>query len=163
MKKRGKSHSVDTVFVLTLFCAFATCVLLVLVLGTKAYSAVRNESDETYSCRTALSYISQKLHHSDHAGSVTIGEHCGAPALILGESYDGVLFNTFIYYYDGNVYELLCEEGLDLDIDAGNPILPAGALSFEKTGENLLKITYTDANGLTESALVSLRSKGALQ
>lgn len=162
MNRRSKNHSVDTVFVLTLFCAFAISVLLVLVFGTKAYSAIRKDTDETYFCRTALSFIGEKLRNGDESGSVSLGEHCGQPALVIGKTYNDVLFNTYIYYYDGNIYELLCRKGIELEVDAGNVIISASALSFERKGENLLKINYTDTAGLSQSLLISLRSKEAL-
>lgn len=162
MNKRSKSHSVDTVFVLTLFCVFAISALLVLVFGAKAYSAIRKDADESYACRTALSFIGEKLRHGDESGSVSLGEHCGQPALVIGETYNDVQYNTYIYYYDGHIYELLCRTGIELEIDSGNVIISAYALHFEQKGENLLKINYTDTTGLSQSLLISLRSKEAL-
>lgn len=162
MNGKGKSHSVDTIFVLTLFCVFAVAVLLALMLGTRAYSAISGRADETYYRRTALSYITEKVRHGDKTQAVYLSEFCGAPALELREEYDGVPYSVYIYLYDGNVCELFCETGLDLPEDAGNTIIEGSELSFEKEGENLLKITYADPEGREGEVFVALRSKEAI-
>jgi hypothetical protein len=158
---KGRNHSVDTIFVLSLFCVFAVSVLLVLIMGTKSYSAISDRTDDTYFRRTAISYITEKVRHNDKTQSVFISEFCGLPALDLRNEYDGVSYSTYIYLYDGKVCELFCETGLDLPEDAGSSVIEGSALSFEKQADNLLKISYTDPKGLEGSILVSLKSEEA--
>lgn len=162
MNNKGRSHSVDTIFVLTLFCVFAVAVLLALIMGTRTYSAISDRADETYYSRTALSYIVEKVRHNDEQGSVFVSEFSGIPALELRTEFDGVSYSTYMYIYEGNVCELFCETGLDLSADAGIPIIPGSDLRFEKAGDNLLKISYADLSGQEGDVLVALRSKEAL-
>ena len=161
MKNNRRAHSIDTVFVLALFCVFAASVLLTLIFGTRAYSSVKTSSDEAYYRRTALSYITEKLRQNDISGGVSLGEFGGSPALILHNTYDEIEYETYIYTYGGKVCELFCEADLDLTPEAGNAIIEGRALSFESVGGSLIKITYTDPEGLTGETLVYLGSGGA--
>lgn len=150
------------IMVLALFCVFAASVLLTLLLGTKAYSAVSSASDRSFDRRTALSYVAEKLRHADEAGVVSLGEFGGSPALFLSEEYDGVEYETRIYIYEGILRELFCEKGLDIGPEAGSEIISGSALSIDIKDGCLLEICFTDSQGRSESIFTALRSGGGL-
>lgn len=150
------------IMVLALFCVFAASVLLTLLLGTRAYSAVSSASDRSFDRRTALSYVAEKLRHADEAGVVSLGEFGGSPALLLSEEYDGVEYETRIYIYEGTLRELFCEKGLDLEPEAGNEIISGSALSLDIRAGGLLEICFTDSQGRSERIFTALRSGGGL-
>ena len=62
-----------------------------------------------------------------------------------------------IYYYQGYIYELLTMADNNIEPEAGNPIMEAKSLSFEKEGE-VIRISSVDANNLSNSATVAIRS-----
>lgn len=160
MKKTGGGHSVDAIFVLSLFCVFAAAVLLALILGTKTHTAMKTASDRAYYSRTALSYISEKLRHCDSRDAVEIGEFAGSSALVLRETYDGTDYETTIYYYEGGVRELFCEKGVQFEPSAGEEIIEGQAIGFSISDSGLVGVEYTDPDGNTASAGVWLRSGG---
>lgn len=163
MNKTGKTHSVDAVFVLSLFCVFAAAILLTLLLGVRAHSAMKTAADSAYYSRTAISYITEKLRHCDAENGAKIGSFGEEPALVLREDYGGAEYTTTIYLYDGQVRELFCESGLELSPAAGSAIIEGQALSFEKAGDKLIKISYIDPQGSVTEAYISLRSGGSLE
>lgn len=160
MRKTGAGHSVDAVFVLSLFCVFAAAVLMTLILGTKTHAAMETASDEAYYSRTAISYMTEKLRHADGAGGTDIGEFGGSPALFIYETYNGTEYETAIYCFEGDLCELFCEKGSDLGPSAGKDIIAASSVGFTFVTEKLIRIDYTDPDGNTASAYVSLRSGG---
>ncbi|NCC67511.1 MAG: DUF4860 domain-containing protein [Clostridia bacterium] len=162
MNRTGKSHSVDAVFVLSLFCVFAAAILLTLLLGVRSHSAMKTSADRAYYSRTAISYITEKLRHGDAENSVEISRFSDDSSLVLREYFNGTEYTTTIYLCDGQVRELFCESGLDLPPEAGSAIIEGQALSFEKVGESLVKVSYTDPQGAVTQAYVCLRSGGAL-
>jgi len=161
MKRSGRSHSLTSVFVLSLFCVFAASVLMTLILGTRIHSAMKKASDEAYYSRTALFYITEKLRHRDSRGCVEISEFGGAPALVLTEKYDGVEYETVIYAYGGSIRELFHEKGVKFELGAGGRIMDGQALSFLFVSDGLVRIDYTDTQGGSSSAFAYLRSGGA--
>lgn len=163
MKKRGRSHSVDAIFVLSLFCVFAAAILLTLILGTRTHNAMKTASDEAYYSRTALSYISEKIRHCDSRDAVTVSKFGNSSALFLRENYNGTNYLTTIYYYDGELRELFCEEGAKLEPSAGTKIIAAQDIKFSLSDKGLINIVYTDPDGNENSACVWLRSGGVTQ
>ena len=91
-------HTIDVVFALVLFCAFAMSLLLVLMTGARAYRGIRDNMEETYTGRTCLSYIATKLRHYDETGAVSVGELDGVPALCLAETSGDGAYVTYLYF-----------------------------------------------------------------
>jgi len=160
MRKSERSHTIDVVFVLAVACAFAASILMVLMLGVSIYGNIQQSSDEGFHERVCLSYITAKVHSNDRADGVRAGDFEGVSALFLEEDFYGDTFNTIIYAHDGWLRELFIEKDLDLPLESGTPILEVDAVSFEAVLPNLLSVEFTDSDGNSGKAFVSLRSKG---
>ena len=140
MNKTIRGQKIDTVFVLIIFCVFAMSMLIVLMLGASIYKNMTEISRDGYDDRTTLSYFWTKVKNCDSAGSVYVGDFQGMPALCLAETYGDTSYLTMIYKYKGQVYELFTEVGIDLDPDAGVPVIDVGNLTFEELEAGLIKI-----------------------
>jgi len=139
-KATGK-NKMDTVFVLILFSVFALSVLMVLMLGAKVYKNMTDITREGQDERTILAYIWTRVKNGDKEGNVNVGEFCGINALCFDEEYDGTLYRTVIYHYDGWVYELFAEAGIDFWPIDGVRVMKSGSLSFEEAGYGLIKVS----------------------
>ena len=64
-KIQTENHTINTIFVLVLFCVFAVAVLLVLLAGTGAYQDIADRMERQYEERTCLSYLDAKVRHYD--------------------------------------------------------------------------------------------------
>ena len=152
-----KKHSgFDGIAGLALVCVFAACVLLTLAAGAGIYQDVSGVMEKQFSSRTALGYVTAKLHQSDEAGAVSVSDLEGVPALRIREEIDGVAYTTYVYCWDGSIMELFCPESESLAPSDGERVVDAESLEFTQQGD-LLRIDCVTAAG-AERVWVSLAS-----
>jgi hypothetical protein len=152
-------HTVDAVFALILFCAFALSMLMVLMTGAGAYKNIRDAVRNHYSEDTCVSYIAMKLRHYDGAdNSVTLGDVGGVPALLLSETMDGDEYVTAIYFYDGYVRELFAEAGYDQRPEDGFEIVEASSLTVTSPREGVYGVLCVGIGGGEAETSINLRS-----
>ena len=156
MMKMTRSSRIDTVFVLIIFCVFAISVLMVLMLGANIYRSMNDISREGYDERTGLSYIWTKVKNNDEEGRIHIGDFHGLSALCFDEEFDWVTYRTMVYFYDGWVYELFSEVGLDFLPEDGAQIIQIDDLRFDELGYGLIRVSSG-----TNSLLISPRGRTA--
>jgi len=159
MKDRNGKLSVDGVLALVLFGIFALCVLAVLLLGARGYQRLTERGQDSYNRRTAVQYITTRVHQGDTLSAVSIGSVGSAEALELTETIDGVQYITRVYYHDGYIRELYSSASLSFQPGDGELILPAVGLDFTLE-DGLLTAEITEADGQTVEVCVALRSKG---
>ncbi len=152
------SQTVDTVFVLVLFCVFAVAVLMVLFAGTGAYQDIADRMERQYAERTCLSYLDAKVRHYDETGMVSAENFGGCDALVLYEDIEGVRYKTLIYCYDGYVREIFFEDGLQFLPEDGEIVVPAKELSVELAADDLLRLVCVSADDNREELLIYLHS-----
>lgn len=157
-KIRTANHTIDTVFVLMLFCVFTAAVLTVLLAGANAYQVIANKMEEQYAERTCLSYLDAKIRHYDEIGMVGTETFGNTEALALYEELKDVRYKTLIYYADGYVWELFFEDGLQFQKEDGQKIVPAKDLRVEQKSNDLLLLTCTSEDGRQEQLIVYLHS-----
>ena len=141
MASMTKEHKVDTVFVLIIFCVFALAILMVLMLGASVYKNMTEITRDGQDERTLLSYIWTKVKNGDDSASVYVGDFNGLNALCFDEVFYGTRYRTVIYHYDGWVYELFSETGLDFLPEDGIRVTMIGDLSFEEFEHGLIKVS----------------------
>lgn len=137
----NRGRRIDTIFVLLIFCVFAISVLMVLLLSANTYKNVTELTREGYTDHSVLSYIWTKVKNGDDTGLVYIGDFNGSPALFIDEKYGETLYQTAVYQYDGWLYELFCEAGLELYPDDGSQIIKLDDLKFEQLENGLIKVS----------------------
>lgn len=154
-----QKHTIDKVFALALFCAFAASVLLVLIIGAGVYKNTVKSIEDRFIERTCLSYVSSKVHHYDAFGGVYLQEFGDKQALALVETHDGDDFVTLIYTYEGNVMELFMEKGtLQLAPEDGEVIIENVGLEFEQAADNLIKVSCTNKSSRSETMYININS-----
>ena len=157
--KTIRKRKIDTLFVLIIFSVFALSVLMVLMLGARIYSNMTDMASEGEGERTVLSYIWTKVKNGDRAGSAYVGKFNGLDALYFDSEYEDeyevVQYRTAIYQYDGWVYELFSETGLDFAPEDGVRVMRIDDdLSFENYEHGMIRVTAG-----TRTLLLSLRSE----
>lgn len=174
MNMRGKlqKHNIEGVFVLLLFAVFAVTVVAVLALGANSYRNLVERDNESYNKRIITSYVAAKIQNHDVQGAVRVGgfvrpeEEDGVPTLHLYQDIDGQIFDMRIYFYQGYIYELFTTESNSIEPEAGNPIMEATSLALQEErfaqGKTLIHIHAVDANGLEDSAEVTVRSESGV-
>ena len=155
-----RQSSAGTLAALMLTCVFGATLLLSLAAGAGVYRRVEDRVDESSRARVSLSYITAKIHACDQAGMVEAGSFGEGGAVFLYEEFDGFVYETILYVYDGNLMEMLCEKGWEMAPEFGEPVSPARALTVVELKEGLLHLSLTDADGQNRSADVYVRSVG---
>lgn len=150
-KRNNRRHTVDMLFVLTLFGVFAVCASLLIAFGANIYQSTVDRTNEHYTLSTASSFITQKVHQHDESGCVRVGEYGDGPAFMLYEEIGDTRYCNYLYTYDGYLKELFIPEGSDVVPSSGQNILPVSA--FTIVHNNM----YTDSDGT--QYVVSLADK----
>ena len=58
-------YMVDILFVLTLFCVFAVCSILLIAVGARIYQNTIDSMEKHFTSTTSLSYISEKIRQNE--------------------------------------------------------------------------------------------------
>ena len=155
-----RQSSAGTLASLMLTCVFGATLLLSLVTGAGVYRRVEDRVEESSRTRVSLSYIAAKIHACDRAGMVETGSFGEGGAVFLYEEYDGFVYETILYVYDGNLMEMLCGKGEEMPPEFGEAVSPAQSLIVTEPREGLLWLSLREADGQVSSAAVYVRSVG---
>lgn len=142
---------------LLLFLVFSVMMLLVLLFGASAYKNITTSLEQQYRERTCLNYIAAKVRNCDSAGKVYITDVPGVPALAMDEGTGDIVYTTYIYYYNGSLYELYIEKDSQFSPSDGFSILPLDDVAIEQMTDSLFKVECT-ANGRTAEILINTSS-----
>ena len=152
---RRNAHSVLPLPAL-LLALFLLLSALTVVRSAAVYRNVLDRSDRL-SRSTALTYITEKVRHNDTAGSVRVGKIGDCQALVIVQG-DEILYDTYIYCYDGSLRELMIKRELTPAPEMGRCLLPMESLELSLEGD-LLKIRCTDTCGDIWEHSVAVRGK----
>ena len=155
-----RQSSAGALAALMLTCVFGVTLLMSLAAGAGVYRRVEDRVDESSRSRVSLSYITAKIHAGDQAGMVEPGSFGEGGAVFLYEEFDGFVFETILYVYDGELMEMLCEKGYEMPPEFGEAVSPARALAVTELREGLLRLTLTETDGQVRSADIYIRSVG---
>lgn len=150
-----KKHSAQLlpVLLLALFLLLST---LIAVRSAAAYKKVLDRSDRL-DRSTALTYITEKVRQNDAAGALRVGRIGDCEALVIAQG-DEILYDTYIYCYDGSLRELMIKRELAPAPEMGRALLPMESLELTLEG-GLLRIRCTDGTGETRERSVALAAQ----
>jgi hypothetical protein len=154
---KSKNHVFDTLFVSLLFFVFLFCALTVVVIGSLVYRNSTESMNEHFSSTTTLAYLVQKVRQNDVSGNIETTTINGVDALRIHHNIEGAPFETYIYAYDGQLFELFIREGVDFSLGAGSKIMAAHSFEIERY-EQVLTFTVTDEHGHSNSISIAERS-----
>lgn len=151
-------HTIDTLFVITLFFVFAFSVIVLTGIGANVYTNVVGKMSSNYNSRASFTYVYNKIHQSDRDGSISIGEYCGLDACVISEEIDNISYCTYLYSYDGELKEMFTRQGQTLDPSFGTKILDIDSFEIEKVSDSLFRFDITPSGSEKESLFVHIRS-----
>ena len=131
---------ITQVLAIACLAVFALCILLVLLTAGSVYRNLVDRGEETYTRRTALQYLTTRVHQ---AQTVDTGTWEDCEVLILGEIIDGERYTTRVYCYEGWLRELYAAAGAVLPPTAGEPIVEVETFAL-KQEEDLLTVTFDE-------------------
>lgn len=161
MKLSKKSHVIDAVFILCLMFLFVLSALAVITIGANIYKKNVSTMSDNYSHRIASAYVTEKVRQADNQGRVYVEDLFDQHALVLQDEIDGVLYNTYIYSYDGYLMELYARADLkDIYPQSGQKILEITSFNVDYVSDSLLSVDLILKDGEDESMFIARRSEG---
>ena len=155
-EQRTINHSMHGVFVFVLLGMFAVVSTLIVLLGAQMYRNTVDHSTANNEDRVLGAYVRSMIRAEDAADAMEVGEYDGVQALAMREDLDGEGYVTWLYCYDGQLYEWFTSDDGGFNPESGTAICPAQ--SFEPRLENgLLTVDMTNAKGARETVQVALR------
>lgn len=155
-KRRNVQHSMQGVFVFVLLGLFAVMSTLMVLLGAQMYRNTVDHSAANNEDRVLSAYVRSMIRAEDTSGAMEIGEYGGVKALAMREDLDGETYVTWLYCYDGHMYEWFTSDDGDFRPESGTAICPAQG--FEPRLDNgLLTVDLVNAKGQPETVCVALR------
>ena len=157
--RRTGRHTVDILFILTLFGAFIVSALLIVVLGARVYQNTVNQAEKGFSTRTSLAYVTEKIRQHDEDGSVSITEIEGHQVLCLSQKYGDTSYDTYLYYDNGYLKELTVDDFYTPSLTEGQDIIAVTDFEMQRVNDALYSFRITDADGASVSFYVSVYSE----
>ena len=159
MFKHEKNHTIDILFVITLFCVFAISVIALTGTGAKVYQNIVDDMGKNYNSRSAFTYIINKVHQYDASDAVKVGTYEGCDAIILSEEIDNITYCTYLYYYDGSLKELFTRSGQEFDPSYGDDIMELTEFKVTRISDTLYKFDVTAVNNESHSLFIHIKSE----
>jgi len=154
-----KNHSSEIIFTMLLFFMFTFMILTVLISGVSVYKNTEEIMHNRYEERTAMAYVMTRLRQSDTYDSIYLdSNHIVDSMVIIKEYLFGMEYRTYMYCYNGWIYELFTTAEFEFDPNAGTPIVEAEDLNFEMKTKDLLYIECTATNGTVSNIHINLNS-----
>lgn len=153
-----RKHVIDFLFPLALFFVLTATSVALVVLASGTYSRQVQDSDDSFSSRTVLSYVTEKIHQSDMYDAVHAGTFDGQDAILIHQTYSGQSYTTYLYEYDGYLRELFIRDDIDASASDGRKILASEHFSFDETSDGLFHLSCTDSQGRVSDTYVSIKS-----
>ena len=155
-KHRVVQHSMQGVFVFVLLGLFAVMSTLMVLLGAQMYRNTVDKTTENNEGRVLTAYVRSMVRAEDAYEALSVEDHDGVTALAMRESIDGEGYVTWIYQYDGQLYEQFTSGDREFEPEAGTAI--CAAQGFEPAlEEGLLTMNLVDDEGETSVIRVALR------
>ena len=157
--RRTVQHSMQGAFVFVLLGFFALLSTLMVLLGAQMYRNTVDHAAKNNEGRVLGAYVRSMVRAEDALDAVSIEEHDGVKALAMYEEIDGEGYVTWLYEYEGQLYEQFTDADREFSPQSGTAI--CAAKHFEPTLEDgLLTVALVNGAGSADTVRVNLRCAG---
>lgn len=151
-------HVIDMIFPIALFFVFLSSCFIILILAFHTYKETVQLEQSNYQTRTALAYISQKIHQNDQSDSISLQEIDNSPVLVLTSSFDQGEYLTYIYEDEGYLKELFISNNISFNKADGKKIMPVSDLKMKQVNPYLYHFScVVDHKKMTTNVSVQSR------
>ncbi len=164
-EKVRQEHSIENVFIFVLLGVFAVFSMVMVLLGVRAYRSMGERADENNITRLLSSYVRSMVRSEDGLADIRVesgsenGIADGSDVLVFEEDFDGDVYLTRIYVYDGFLREWFSEEAYAFNPAQGDEICEAGAFRAAING-SLLSVELESAAGQAIRSDINLYARG---
>ena len=155
-KRRSVQHSMQGIFVFVLLGLFAVMSTLMVLLGAQMYRNTVDRATLNNENRVLGAYVRSMVRAEDSLQAVRVEDHDGVKTLALREMLDDEEYVTWLYCYEGSLYEQFTGGGEHFNPLSGTAICPAQGFEPRLEG-NLLILEMENGKGEPETVRVALR------
>ena len=164
IRNKIKRVELSSLFPLLLLLVFGVCIVTVLLMGVRTYRNQLERDRDDYERRTAIRYITTRLHQNDNAEDWSVAsfedptELGEGDTLYFYETLGGVRYCTRIYCYNGYLYELFTEAA-DVNFlrEDGQKLLELHTVRFIRQEDGVCVVAGWD-DGYTKELYLFRRS-----
>jgi len=155
MNKRNysKQFSFQFIFIMLLFLIIVILSVMIIILGENIYKDINEDRTNNYELRVSLSYIANKVRQSDKANTVNLKTLNNENAIVINEVYDDANYETWIYFYENAIYEILIDENSTFNLEDGMKIIDVDNFNILEIKDNLYKFTASSNEESAELVL----------
>lgn len=159
MNKKDHHHIIDILFVIALFCIFVMSALFLISIGANIYSKTVNSMGENFDSRTAVAYITEKIHQSDENGNISISYFDGCPAIVITSVHNDKEYTTYIYEYENELMELMMRSDVVLSPEVGQSIIAIEDFNIKKIDDQLVRCSIVMNEGTNYDFYICLHTE----
>lgn len=161
LNNKKKTGPIEIVFPILLFMIFTLAALFIILFAAQIYQKIVDNSSINYNANTALSYVSEKIRQADDEDGVEVGTFCGCDALLLHNKINDVDYITYIYSYEGRLYEVMTDVARvpELTAGTGTAILAVDGFELSEDANHLISFRCTDTAGNTSEAMIAVATE----
>lgn len=157
-----QTHKINTLFSVILFLLFMIVMFLTIAISALDYHHTDSLTAKNQENRTAVSYLTQKIHQCDSDGSILLSSVGTSDALGLLESpsdSDSTGSFTYFYCYQNSLWECQAAANDVVHPGDGAPSIPMRALSIDRISATLYALSITDTDDNTQTVYLSFRTR----
>jgi len=155
----SKKFSFQFIFIMLLFLIIVILSVMIIILGENIYENINEDRTNNYELRVSLSYIANKVRQSDKTNTVNLKTLNDENAIVINEVYDDEHYETWIYFYDNAIYEILTDENSTFNMEDGMKIIDIDSFNILQIKDNLYKFTASNNEKSAELVLNLYSSK----
>ncbi len=157
--KKQREHVIDLLFSLALLCVFTACGLMVVFIGIQVYQGTEENMSDAFAARTAMAYVAKKVRQNDTSGAISLTEIEGVDTLVITQQSGEDTYCTYIYCYNGYLYELYAKGGFSPTLAAGQALIAVDGFDVVLGEHGTVEITITQRDGDSSSLILALQSE----
>lgn len=128
-------------------CLFAVVSLALAVMGLRVLQRVQADTDNAYACSVAGSYLRTKLLYENSTDAVSLREEETGQVLVIVSSMDGRMYETRIFFHEGNLRESFVTQGTPFSPQGGEVVVKLAACHFSLGEGGLFTADMESARG----------------
>ncbi|MCR5640655.1 MAG: DUF4860 domain-containing protein [Lachnospiraceae bacterium] len=158
---KKRTGPIEFVFPILLFLIFTLAALFIILFAAQIYQKIVDRSAINYNANTVISYVSEKIRQGDTNDGIEVDAFHDCDALLLHKDIEGVDYVTYIYFYDGKLYEVLTESerASELAPGTGTAIMEVSDFTITEDDNHLISFACTDTAGNTSDAMIAVATE----
>lgn len=155
----SKHNLSQVIIVVVLYILFSLLAMTLVVVGGRVYKNLDSSTNDNFDMRTTLSYVATKIRQGDERDAIHVDNKLGVPALVISERIDNSTYETWIYHYEGALYENYVETSVSFLASEGTKLLDIAEFNVEISDNGKIILSSTNKNGRTEQLIIVLRTE----